>query len=86
MKTLLTALRNTNYLKNYGRLQLGLFIKGLGLTIDEAQTFWKKEFTKKMDKDKFEKGYGNYIRYVFGKQSMNYDYKPWSCNKILNLT
>jgi len=36
MKTLLTALRNTNYLKNYGRLQLGLFIKGLGLKIDEA--------------------------------------------------
>jgi DNA primase large subunit len=41
MKSLLTALRNKHHLKHYGRLQLGLFIKGLGLTMDEAYTFWK---------------------------------------------
>jgi len=68
MKSLMTALRNKHHLKHYGRLQLGLFIKGLGLTMDEAYTFWKQEFTKKMDLDKFEKGYGYNIRHMFGKE------------------
>jgi DNA primase large subunit len=41
MKSLFTALRNKHHLKHFGRLQLGLFIKGLGLSMDEAYTFWK---------------------------------------------
>ena len=86
MKSLLTSLRNKHHLKHYGRLQLGLFIKGLGLTMDEAYTFWKQEFTKKMDMDKFEKGYGYNIRHMFGKEGKKQDYKPWSCNKVLNQT
>ena len=54
MKSLFTALRNKHHLKHYGRLQLGLFLKSLGLTMDEAYSFWKQEFCKKMDTDKFE--------------------------------
>jgi DNA primase large subunit len=68
MKSLITAFRNKHHLKHFGRLQLGLFIKGLGLSMDEAYTFWKKEFTKKMDTDKFEKQYGYNIRHMFGKE------------------
>lgn len=41
MKALFTALRNKHHLKHFGRLQLGLFLKGLNLTMDEAYTFWK---------------------------------------------
>ena len=41
MKSLFTVMRNKHHLKHYGRLQMGLFIKGLGLTMDEAYTFWK---------------------------------------------
>ena len=41
MKSLFTALRNKHHLKHFGRLQLGLFLKGLGLSMDEAYTFWK---------------------------------------------
>ena len=54
--------------------------------MDEAYTFWKQEFTKKMDMDKFEKGYGYNIRHMFGKEGKKQDYKPWSCNKVLNQT
>ena len=41
MKSLFVALRNHHHLKHFGRLQLGLFLKGLGLTVDEAMQFWK---------------------------------------------
>jgi DNA primase large subunit len=52
--------------------------------MDEAYTFWKMEFTKKMDTDKFEKQYGYNIRHMFGKEGKKADYKPWSCNKVIN--
>jgi DNA primase large subunit len=65
---------------------LGLFIKGLGLSLDETIMFWKQEFTKKagMDADKFEKNYAYNIRHMFGKEGKQADYKSWSCNKIIN--
>ena len=34
--------------------------------MEEANKFWKDEFTKKMDGDKFEKNYGYNIRHMFG--------------------
>jgi len=66
MKVLFTALKNQHHLKHFGRLQLGLFLKGLGLTVDEAMQFWKSEFLKKIDGDKFEKNYSYNIRHMFG--------------------
>ena len=67
MKTLFTALKNQHHLKHFGRLQLGLFLKGIGLTMDEAIQFWKQEFSKKgVDGDKFEKNYAYNVRHMFG--------------------
>lgn len=66
MKGLYMALKNHHHLKHYGRLQLGLFLKGVGLTADESVLFWKNEFCKKMDSDKFEKGYAYNVRHMYG--------------------
>ena len=30
-------------------MQYGLFLKGIGLTLQQSLTFWRKEFTKRMD-------------------------------------
>jgi DNA primase large subunit len=81
------ALKNQHHLKHYGRLQLGLFFKGLGLSMEESMTMWKSEFTRKadIDADKFEKNYAYNIRHMYGQEGKRNDYKPWNCNKVINL-
>ena len=65
MKGLFMALKNHHHLKHFGRLQLGLFLKGLGLSMDDAMRFWKQEFGKKIgDGDKFEKNNAYNIRKI----------------------
>lgn len=83
MKVLFTALRNQSHLKHFGRLQLGLFLKGLGLTVDESLQFWKREFGKKVDADKFEKNYAYNIRHSYGQEGKRNDYRPWTCMKVI---
>lgn len=87
MRALLYKLRQEHHLKHYGRLQLGLYLKGIGLSMEESLTFWKQEFTKKkdIDGDKFEKNYAYNIRHSYGAEGKRNDYKPWNCTKVINL-
>ena len=87
MKTLYTALRKEHHLKHFGRLQLSLYLKGIGLTMEESLQFWKTEFTRKhdIDSEKFEKNYAYNIRHSYGQEGKRNDYKPWNCSKIINL-
>lgn len=41
MKQLHTALNREHKLKHWGRLQYGLFLKGAGLSVDDAMAFWQ---------------------------------------------
>ncbi|EHH18451.1 hypothetical protein EGK_15046 [Macaca mulatta] len=77
MRQLHKALRENHHLRHGGRMQYGLFLKGIGLTLEQALQFWKQEFIKgKMDPDKN-------IRHSFGKEGKRTDYTPFSCLKII---
>ncbi len=52
MSHLHQSIKTNHHAKHWGRQQYGLFIKGIGLSLDEAIKFWKKEFTKLIDGDK----------------------------------
>lgn len=52
MKGLHDTLRKEHHLKHFGRQQYSLFLKGIGLSLEDALSFWKNEFTKTMDADK----------------------------------
>ncbi|XP_032912602.1 DNA primase large subunit [Catharus ustulatus] len=84
MRQLHRALRDSHHLRHGGRMQYGLFLKGIGLTLEQALEFWKKEFIRgKVDADKFDKGYAYSIRHSYGKEGRRTDYTPYSCMKII---
>ncbi|XP_022318289.2 DNA primase large subunit-like [Crassostrea virginica] len=83
MLNLHQAMKRDHHLKHGGRMQYGLFLKGIGLSLEEALRFWRIEFTKSMDGDKFDKQYSYNIRHNYGKEGKRADYTPYSCNKII---
>ncbi|XP_053978780.1 DNA primase large subunit-like isoform X1 [Hylaeus volcanicus] len=84
MRTLHEGLRTQHHLKNSARIQYGLFIKGIGVTLEDALRFWKMEFTKKIDPDKFDKQYAYSIRHIYGKEGKQTNYTPLGCSKIIS--
>ena len=44
MQNLHRELRKNNHLKHYGRLQYTLFLKGIGMDMNECIAFWRKSF------------------------------------------
>ncbi|KAL4640910.1 DNA primase large subunit [Arapaima gigas] len=84
MRQLHKAVRDNHHLRHGGRMQYGLFLKGIGLTLDQALQFWRAEFLKgKVDADKFDKAYAYSIRHMFGKEGKRTDYTPYSCMKVI---
>ncbi|CAB3251373.1 unnamed protein product [Arctia plantaginis] len=86
MRQLHEQLRLSHHLKHGGRLQYGLFLKGIGVTLEDSLRFWREEFTRIMELDKFEKQYAYNVRYNYGKEGSKKNYSPFSCLKIINTT
>ncbi|KDQ60698.1 hypothetical protein JAAARDRAFT_151308 [Jaapia argillacea MUCL 33604] len=82
MKNLHDNLRRDRHMKHYGRLQYGLFLKVLGLSIEEAIAFWRKSFSK-ITEDKFNKEYRYNVRHSYGLEGKRANYAAKSCQQIL---
>jgi len=52
MQQLHSSLRLHHHLRHWGRQQYGLFLKGIGMSLEEALRFWRSEFMRIMDGDK----------------------------------
>lgn len=81
------TLRKNNHLKHFGRLQYTLFLKGIGLTLEECLIFWRQAF-KLITDDTFNKEYRYNIRHAYGDVGgdairRGKGYSPFSCQKIL---
>ena len=84
MVTMMDSLRTSHHLKHTGRQQLGLFLKGIGLPLEEAIRFWRTEMAQVAPGDKFDKQYLYNIRHNYGKEGKRQDYTPHSCAKIIS--
>ncbi len=81
------ALRRDAHLKHYGRLQYSLFLKGLGLSLEEALLFWRTSFRNVTD-DTFNKEYRYNVRHAYGDVGGDANrrgggYSAFSCQRIL---
>jgi len=85
MSTLQNTLVTTHHLKYKARIQYGLFLKGIGMSLEDAIRFWRTEMTKRgeVDVDKFEKEYAYGIRYNYGKEGKKKNWQPWDCMRII---
>lgn len=77
-------LRLNHHLKHYGRLHYGLFLKGIGLSLEDALSFFREEFIQTMTPEKFQKEYSYNIRYNYGKEGKRVNMSAFSCAKIIN--
>lgn len=83
-KHLQRSLIANHHLRYQGRQQLGLFLKGIGLNVDEALKFWSNQFTAVMSAEKFNKEYKYNIRHNYGLEGARNNYRPWDCATILS--
>ena len=84
MRSMQNTLNATHHLKYTARLQYGLFLKGIGLSLDDAIKFFRTEFTKAhVDPEKFDKEYTYGIRYNYGKEGKKVNWAPWNCMRII---
>lgn len=81
MKTMHRRLRADGHAKYEARRQYGRFLKGIGLSIDEALKFWRQSF-RHLTEDKFRKDYAYNIRHDYGLEGKRMDYKPMGCMEI----
>ncbi|GAB1607376.1 DNA primase large subunit-like [Argonauta hians] len=83
MQQLHQSLRQNHHLRHGGRLQYGLFLKGIGLSLEDALRFWGSELSQSVGIDKFDKAYAYNIRYNYGKEGKRANFTPYSCAKII---
>lgn len=85
MHNMLQKLKENHHLRHAARMQLGVFLKGCGLTMDESLRFWKGEFSKgNISGDKFDKEYAYSIRHHYGKEGKRRNLMPFACIRIIN--
>ena len=87
MSHLHSTLRQNSHLKHFGRLQYTLFLKGLGLSLDDCILFWRRSF-KNITDEKFAKEYRYNIRHAYGDVGGDANrrgrgYTPYSCQKLM---
>lgn len=83
MRYVQETLSQDNHLKHQARLHYGTFLKSAGVDMDSALEFWRKEFTKKIANDKFERDYKYNIRHLYGKEGNKKGLSCFSCDKII---
>lgn len=87
MRSMQNCLDTSHHLKYKARLQYGLFLKGIGLSMEDAIRFFRGEFTRGgnlgVDPDKFDKEYTYGIRYNYGKEGKKVNWAPWNCMRII---
>ena len=84
MRRSYAVLSTKHHLKHGGRMQLGLFFKGIGLSMPDALALWQAEFRQRgTTAEEFEKQYSYNFRHQYGQEGSRKDYQPYACGQII---
>lgn len=84
MRSIHEQLRKNHHLKHYGRLHYSLFLKSIGLTLQDALQFFREEFIQVIAPEKFAKEYSYNIRYNYGQEGKRTSLSAYGCKKIIS--
>ncbi|KAK9882802.1 hypothetical protein WA026_023316 [Henosepilachna vigintioctopunctata] len=90
MKTMYDSLKLNHRLTHNERFSLSLFLKDIGLSLDDSIEFWKREYVKKQSScskcihswQDNEKKYIYGIRHLYGLEGSRKKYSAKSCNEL----
>ena len=84
MRSSYRVLKANHHLQHNARLQFGLFLKGIGLSMQDALAFWRTEFMKGgKTGEEFEKQYTYNFKHQYGQAGSMIKYKPYACSKVI---
>lgn len=85
MRTLHQRLRANHHLRHMARMEYGLFLKGIGLSLEDSLEFWRREIVQKYGEDGWrKKGFAYNIKHNYGMEGKRASYTPHSCQKIIS--
>lgn len=84
MRVLQDALEEDHHLRHQGRVYYGAFLRSGHVDMDTAIEFFRKEFTKKISGDRFERDYKYNIRHLYGREGHKKALSCFGCDKIIN--
>ncbi len=84
IQDLLQRVENEGYIGHWERFQLGIFLKQIGMPVEEQLQFW---YSKAVDNigisfEEFKKKAGYIIRHIYGLEGGKIDYKMPACKTI----
>ncbi|KAA8902507.1 hypothetical protein TRICI_005868 [Trichomonascus ciferrii] len=68
------------------RTQYGLFLKGIGLSVEESLKFWRSVFNTLTDDQYKKQNYAYNVRHSYGLEGSRQDYRPKNCMEIIKAT
>ena len=84
-RDLIAKLRSKGHLSHNANLQLGFFLKTLGMPMDEQMLFWYENSVDNVGRtfEQFERKVGYLIRHIYGQVGRKIDYKAPKCRTIM---
>jgi DNA primase large subunit len=80
----ITSRTERTHLKYFARMQLNLFLKGIGVKLEEVLVFWKREFMMGgINGEKFEREYAYNFKHQYGEAGSRIKYQPFCCQQLI---